>query len=290
MERKPYWYSVIQYYPSTLKGEIINVGVILHQPDSGDLKYHILDHNNIKLKGILSNPVRKEAYKVTKDVIEYYLKQSPNINELFQPNINEQTFLLELNSRFTNDFKLSEPTFSLTSNKELFFKQLLYSYIGKEFINPNETHQITTKKFVRNYFDERQLIDKKIKTNIKFSPIKEVESMHLVIDFVYKNGVINLMQAVPSSSEHFTNWYTKMNTITSEIRKECGIYLLYNKNDALNVDNTVTQILDYLKSKDKRIKTFEINSKDFISLCSQIEKEGKNVEEFESELITLQGA
>ena len=30
MERKPVWYSIIRYSPDDIKGEIINVGLIMH--------------------------------------------------------------------------------------------------------------------------------------------------------------------------------------------------------------------------------------------------------------------
>ncbi|GIN38998.1 DUF3037 domain-containing protein [Heyndrickxia oleronia] len=290
MERKPYWYSVIQYYPSTLRGEVLNVGIMLNQPESGLIKFHILDVGNIKLRGLLTNPVNYETYRVQKEFIEFYLEKLTMNDDLLRPNIFSQTFLSQLNNELPSDFRLSEPTITLTNNPDQLFNKLLISYIGSDFLKLDDSQQTTTKKYVKKYFDDRQLIDRKIKSNVKFTPIKDVENMHFLIDFVYKNGVINFMQAVPSNKDHFTNWFTKINTITSAIQRDSGFYLLFDSNDALNDDKTVSQTLSYLKSKDQRIHTLDIHSKRFDLFCKKIEDEGKDIEDFESELLILQGA
>ncbi|AST93048.1 hypothetical protein BC6307_18185 [Sutcliffiella cohnii] len=290
MERKPYWYSVIQYYPNSVKGEVLNVGVIIHQPDSGSVRHFILDTGNIKLRGILSNQVNFDSYKIQKEYFEYYLEKLPNSNDLLIPNVFTHTFLLELAKEFPPDFKASEPTFALTNNLDTLFNQLLSAYIGSDFINRDDYQQITTKKYVRNYFDERKLIDRKVKPNVKFTPIKNVESMHFLIDFVYKNGVLNFMQAVPSNKDHFTNWFTKINTITNVMQDDLGFHLLYDSTDKLNEDKTVKQTLSYLQSKDQRINIIDIHTGDFEMFCRKIESDGKDVEDYESELILLQGA
>ncbi len=42
-------YSVIRYSPDKLKGEIINVGLLLHNITDKNIKYHILDAKVTKI-------------------------------------------------------------------------------------------------------------------------------------------------------------------------------------------------------------------------------------------------
>lgn len=291
MERTPHWYSVIRFQPNHVRGETINVGVIMHNPSDGTVTRFILDVSNIKLRGFLSNQSKIENYKVQKDFIEYYLNNLDKDHDLLTPNKTEEGFLLKIDEIFPNDFRLSEPTFALTGQPKLLFDQLLNNYIGTEFLKRNHNSQVTTKSYVKKYFDDRKLIDRKIKSNIKYNPLKKVDSMQLTIDFAYKNGILNLMQTVPSSKEQFTHWFTKMTTLTKILmEEELGFYFLYDSTDELNRDKTISQTMDFFRSSDQRIKGLDIQSNDFNMFCNKIEVEGKNIDEFETDLLLLIGA
>ncbi|MBW7651549.1 DUF3037 domain-containing protein [Anoxybacillus sp. ST4] len=285
MDRQKNWYSVIQYVPNQIRGEVINVGLMLHAPEIGKLRYTLLDITNIKLRCLLANDVLLDTYRVQKDYIEYMLKTLPSNGTLFDSGKYTNAFLEELNNKLPNEFRLSEPTFSKTNNPDQLFQSLLENYIGKEFLSCDEKiSHINTKNYIKKYFDELNLIGTKVKQNARFKPIKDINSIHFIIDFVYKNGVINLLQVAPSNRERLNDWFTKLITILGSYQQEAGIYLFYNQEDLNNRDQTLFDMLRYLESKDERVKKLEIHSKEFKELGTKIEKEGKYIEEFEEEL------
>lgn len=288
MEKTENWYSIIRFMPDKIRGEILNIGLIMHSPENGELKYQILDAQNDKLRSLLPNDVEFTTYKVLKEYAEYYLQSLQNHESLLLPDSFNTTFLMELNNKFPKEFILSEPTFSRTSDESRLFSRLLDTYIGEEFLKSQGSFtQINTKKYIKNVLEEKKLIGTKVKWNAKLTPIKDFRNMQFNIDFVYKNGVLNLLNAVPSSRDNLNNWFTKVNTVIDTYQKESGIYIFYNENDPINYDNTLKDMLIYLKSKDERIINLDVNSSEFKALCNKIETEGKAIEEFEKELLAM---
>jgi hypothetical protein len=289
LEKEKNWYSIIQYIPNNLRGEIINVGVMLHNPQEGKLKYNILDVNNGKMKSLLINDVLQDTYRIQKECIEFYLEKLPNQITLFDPNNYTNQFLEDLKEFIPNEFKLSEPTFSKTLDSDRLLSNLMEMYIGKEYLSAIEhTNQVSTKKYIKDIFEQRKLIGTKVKWNAKITPIKNIKSMQYTIDFVYKNGIINFLQTVPTNTEQLTTWFAKLNTVLESYDKESNFYVLFNKSDLQNNnDKTLKDMLSYLKTKDQRIFNLNVESKTFNNLCNKIESEGKNLEEFEKELTAV---
>jgi hypothetical protein len=278
------WYSIIQYAPNSMRGEVLNVGLMLHAPEDGKLKFHLLESNNIKLKSLLCNDVLTETYKVQKDYINFLLDSLPADGTLFDSSKYTNLFLQDIDKKLPNGFRLSEPTFSKTANVEKLFQVLLENYIGKEFLSKfDEISQISTKAYVKDFFNQHKLIGTKIKSNVKFKPIRDIDNMQFLIDFVYKNGVINLLQSTPSNHERLNEWFTKLLTIIDATQTDTGFYVFYNENDVTNADKTLIEMLGYLKSKDSRVNNLEIHSQEFQDLSAKIATEGKSIEEFENE-------
>ncbi|PHE61841.1 hypothetical protein COF68_15540 [Bacillus toyonensis] len=285
MERTKNWYSVIRYMPSELRGEVLNVGLMLHDPDSGDVKYQILDSMNEKLRAILANEVLQETYKVQRDYIDYSLKTVPVEETLLDPDAHTNDFLIEIAKIMPKEFSLSEPTFSKTNNKERLFKSLLETYIGEEFLDERDISvQVNAKKLMKQYFNNRNLLGTKVKLNAKFSPIKNINNVQFTIDFIYKNGVINFLQTAPSNKAELQNWFAKLNTLLEYYREDSKLYLFYDQKDVAHQDATLHDMIKFLKKKDSRVDVLEVNSNDFVNLCNKIEAEGKDIEEFEKEL------
>lgn len=271
--------------PSELRGEVLNVGLMLHDPDSGDVKYQILDSMNEKLKSILANEVLQETYKVQREYIDYSLKTVPVEETLLDPYAHTNDFLIEIAKIMPNGFSLSEPTFSKTNNKERLFKSLLETYIGEEFLDERDTSvQVNAKKIMKQYFNNRNLLGTKVKLNAKFSPIKNINNVQFTIDFIYKNGVINFLQTAPSNKTELQNWFAKLNTLLEYYKEDSKLYLFYDQKDSTHQDATLHDMINFLKNKDSRVDVLEVNSNEFINLCNKIEKEGKDIEEFEKEL------
>lgn len=285
MDRKENWYSVIQFMPNKLRGEIINVGLLLHQPEDGKLKYKLIQENNPKIKSLLNNNVLNASYKLSKEYINHYLENISDSDTMFEKGIYNNSFLDEFNNHLPDGFILSDPSFSLSSNTNVLFEQLMLNYIGKDFIVAEEKpNEVSTKKHLSDFFVKEKLLGTKIKSNVKINPIKDIKNMQYSIDFVYKNGVINLIHTVPHQYELLNNWFSRVNTFSNNYDSNAGIYLVYEDNTLKNDDNTIIDMFKYLKCHDERIKTIKFDSKEMHSLTESIQSDGKYVEEFEAEL------
>lgn len=285
MDRKQNWYSIIQFMPNNLRGEIINVGVLLHQPEDGSLKYKLLDERNPKIKSLLSNDVSVSIYKVNKDVIEHYLKNVSDFDTMFEAGIYNDSFLNSLSEYLPDGFTLSEPSFALSNNPDNLFKQLMINYIGKEFIYVDEKPaEVSTKRHLRDFFSKQNLLGTKVKPNVNLNPIKDLKGMLYQIDFVYKNGVINLIHTAPNTEEQLNNWFSRINTFSANYNSDSDIFLIYENNSLKKTDNTLIDMLSFLRNNDERIHTIDFKSKDMMTLSNNIQNEGKYVEEFEKEL------
>jgi hypothetical protein len=289
LEREKNWYSIIQYTPDRIKGEVINIGLIIHNPESGELKYQVLDPENSKIKGISDSEVILESYKINKEVLECSINDisQRNDTDLFIPNKQENNFLVKLDNDLPCEFHLTDPQFSLTSSSDRIFKELLDTYVGNCFFKKEQRiKRASTKIFVRNTFKEYELIGKKIKPNVKIYPFKALKKVPFIIDFVYKNGKINLLQTVPSDEEKLTNWFSQALTITESIDKT-GLYYLFDSEAQINNDRSVSQMIDLLKSKGPTVQGVDIAGDNLHSLCKQVQENGKDIDEFEEELIAI---
>lgn len=283
MERSQNWYSVIRYAPDNLKGEVINVGLLLHEQPNKKIHFHLLDQNNMKLKSLLGNADALELYKIHKDYVEYYLEKTSLHGNLFDVGRYDNNLLSSLTAVFPDEIKLSEPTFSLTSNVERLFNNLLEIYIGNDFLKSDESGSLTIKRYVRDIFEDKNLIGQKIKTNARIQPIKDKESISYTVDFVYKNGVINFMQTTPSQ-ENINNWFSRLAVFIDNYKAESVYHLLLDSQNKDFPEKTFSEMLDFLKSKNKNIHVIDIKTEAFEDLCHKIEQEGQMIEDFEGEL------
>lgn len=285
MERRENWYSVIQYCPNKLRGEIVNVGLLMHDVKKGKLKYKILEESNLKLKSIIPDEVSNVVYRTSRDVVDFLLENLPENDTILESGVYNHSFLPDIVKDFPENFILSKPSYSMTRDPDMLFEKLFINYIGKEFLDTTAgVNEVSTKEYISDYFKTHHLLGTKIKTNARINPIKNISNMHYIIDFVYKNGQINLMQSVPSNQARLNDWFSKMHTISKSYDNEGEIYLIYKGDEEQHNDDTLIDMFSYLKKEDGRVKTIEVDSTEFIDLGNKIKDEGRYVEEFEAEL------
>jgi hypothetical protein len=293
MERKAYWYSVVQYCPNEVRGEKINIGLMLHSPEEGALYHSMLDDNSQKIKGLLIEEVAAKTFKVQKDIFDFYLKKIYEEPSLFDPDVHKQDFLIKVQEHLPVQFSFSEPTFSLTREPNQLFESLTKTYIGEMIVSKEIITELdisrNAKQYTKNVFTQRQWLGTKIKTNVKIHPIKDLNHMNFNVDFIFKNGIWNLIQAVPSNStpEKMTEWFSKTNTMLGSYQNDSGCYLVYDRFDQMNQDRTIEHMVEYLKKNDPRVTPAAIDSDSFSKLCMKVDSEAKDLTEYESELIAM---
>jgi hypothetical protein len=293
MERKAYWYSIIQYCPNQIRGEKVNVGVLLHDPQGGDLQHSLLEENSTKVKALLCDDVSSKIYKVQKDEVDFYFSKIYEKQDLFSENLHDKNYLINLKHKFPNEFLISEPTFSLSRDANQLFASLVKTYIGefitKEIIHEYEKSIISPKNYCKNYFHDKNWIGTKVKPNVKLHPIEDLKNLNFTVDFVFKNGIWNMINATPSNTtnDKLIEWFSKTKTMLNSYQRESQFYLIYNQEDQLNEDNTLSEMVAYLEKEDQRVKTAEISSSDFSGMCRRVENEAKDISLFEHELIAM---
>lgn len=275
-------YSIIRYSPDKVRGEIINVGVILHDVEKVETKFNILDENSPKLKSILESKVDINTYKSFKDVMEYYLTNANNdlsgtVGNKCISSYYSEDFLIDLHTHFLEkNLFFSKPIFAITKDKDRFFNNIYSRYVRKDTLNKSIS-TISAKDHLKHKFEELNLIGKKVKTDYKISPIKKIDDYKIKVDFTFKNGLWNYIQAIPKNAASNMDWYSKLQVMSQNLDEhEAKIYLAYSEND-LQEDQTVNTLINYLLQEHKNIDKLNIDNKVSLNnLCEYINDVGEN--------------
>lgn len=282
MERTKSRYSIVRYSPDSHRGEIINIGVILHLPLNNKIYYRLIDQTNTKIKSLLFSKNQLELYKVHYDFLDFYLNKAIKNDDLF---LNGDLFSTLSNS-MPKQIKLTESTYSITSEPETLLNNLIATYIGEEFLDVADQSAIKVRTYVKTEFKNRNLLGTKIEANAKIYPFPNQHLINLNVDFVYKNGVVNLMQTIPTK-DNMKNWFTKLYSFMDTFDESSIYKVLIDSDSELMKDKTFLEMIEFLRTKvtSKRFQTIDIHSQEFLDLCLKIEADGKPIESFRDELV-----
>ncbi|MDU1340011.1 MAG: DUF3037 domain-containing protein [Clostridium butyricum] len=277
-------YSIVRYSPDQIKGEIINVGLLLYDYLDKKAKYFLLDEKAQKLKAILDNEVEENIYKTNKELLEYYLENSNKdlsgmVGDVCIASYYDEDFIEKYYDYFKNkELTFSEPNIAYTKNEERLFSTILKRYLGERNVDVEKTQTLTAKKYMKHIFENNTNLNKRIKSDIIIKPIKELEELEVKVDFTFKNGKWNYMQAIPKvlNNSKNTEWFSKIELMlkNDEIKKS-KIHLLYKESD-LKKDSAAYNLLNYLKNSHDNIDIHDIDkSNEVANLCNYIEREGQ---------------
>lgn len=288
-KRHECWYSIVRYCADDLAGEVVNVGVIMHsnKPEV-ETKFLLLEENSVKIKAITKSKVGVALYKSYKDKLEFYLQES--INELLG-NVGEKEIaspfrenFLEYLFEYYKDQKLSltRPDFSFTSDKDKMFNKIFDTYIGERYRQVNDKH-VSVKKYAKEIFEQYNLLGKKVMYDFSISPIKDLgDLLKITVDFGYKNGVWNYLQAVPQMSgpSKNTEWFAKIKLMFENIDEDAKMHILFKSSEVTD-NKEFNEVLEYLTKMDKkRIVQLDLDQESsIIELCKKIESDAHNIEE-----------
>lgn len=284
--KKPVWYSLIRYSPDNIRGEIINVGLILHSVGiDKQTKCYIIDENCIKVKSILDSISEINTYKTYKDVLEYYvLKSKENllgqVGDVTIGSYFDNDYLKKLKYEF-NDKKmtLSEPNFAFTRDINLLFDSLFDRYIGNKYLI-KQVNTLTAKSYAKNIFKEKDLLGTKVESDITVYPVEKLKSIKFKIDFSFKNGVDNYIQAIPSlhSSSKNSEWFAKTELLLNSLKnKDTKIHFIYKSSDLID-NKDIYDVINYFSSSNDKIKKLDLDKSDeILELCDYISNEAEDI-------------
>lgn len=284
--KKKILYSIIRFSPDELKGEIINVGLVLHNIEDKSIKYYIIDEKSPKLRAVVENDVEINLYKTFKETLEYYINNSKNdisgvVGEIYIASYYEEDYINKLYD-YCKDKKLilSEPNIAYTKNEEKLFETILNRYVGKSNVEIEKANTMTAKKYIRKVFNSDENLRKRIENDKIIKPIKELTDLEIKIDFSFKNINWNYMQAIPKVNKNNKNedWFSKIQLILDGNIENSKIHLLYKMSD-IKSDEATVNLIKYLKKKYNSIEVHDIDQKiELENLCNYIVREGKILE------------
>ncbi len=121
--RRVAWYSIVRYLSDVTKGEIINIGILMNIPETGELKYQFLGPKNSKFKFFWHSKVDEKSYKLGYDIITFLLNSVDKNDLRFGLNPSADTFINQvINQQLPGNFVFSDVRFAKTSNSDLYLE------------------------------------------------------------------------------------------------------------------------------------------------------------------------
>ncbi len=264
-QRKNYWYSIISYIPDLITNERVNIGVILGN-NIDLLKFKIIDNpSNKKLHFFRSN-IEKQAYQTSIDYLSFIVKEKKEaLNDISLFNI-EPSFDLKtyLEHPLPENIVFSNTHFARTSNPKMIFNELLNTYVGKPFLQEKETTNISFKQNINKYFDQLNLINTKLKANLKIQPSKDLPlRFEMDYAFISKNDEMSFIQIGPKQSQ-INDWYKNNITLLNKNSDDFYLNMVIKEDDYEKPNQTFKPFLRDLAS-DKRVRPTIVTNKDSLS-------------------------
>lgn len=264
-QRKNYWYSIISYIPDLITNERVNIGVILGN-NIDLLKFKIIDNpSNKKLHFFRSN-IEKQVYQTSIDYLSFIVKEKKEaLNDISLFNI-ESSFDLKtyLEHPLPENIVFSNTHFARTSNPKMIFNELLNTYVGKPFLQEKETTNISFKQNINKYFDQLNLINTKLKANLKIQPSKDLPlRFEMDYAFISKNDEMSFIQIGPKQSQ-INDWYKNNITLLNKNSDDFYLNMVIKEDDYEKPNQTFKPFLRDLAS-DKRVKPTIVTNKDSLS-------------------------
>lgn len=279
-------YSIVRYIPDYLKGEVINIGLLMYNYSERTVRSFLLDDKSFKIKAILNNEVECDIYRTDKEILEYYLEKSKEdisgmVGKVYIASYHEKNFLNKMYEYYKDkNLILSEPNIAYTKNEEKLFDAILKKYVGDKYIETEKTSVLTAKKYMKKIFEDNANLKKRIKSDVIIKPILGMDDLEIKVDFSFKNGTWNYMQAIPRVIQHNKNldWYSKVELMLNcDQAKGAKIHLLYKTSDVVH-DRATYNLLVYLSKKYSNVDLHDVDKqKEVDKLCKYIEDEAEEL-------------
>lgn len=272
-ERYPIWYSIISYCPNNIRNEHMNVGVLLGSAeDSIILEY--VNPKNKKLSSLFWNSVELEEYASSMSLLNYIILDSKKRwRPLELPQLNQGSWenFFDLES-LPFGVTISDTNYAFVTDINTLKNKLIDIYIGQRFLQ-KKTDSISLKKKVYKYFETKPSVAKKLKNNLKITPVKSIPALKMEMDYTYFSKDDNLakfIQVAPEkNNQALLNWYKntsmllsrnesfdKLNIILDSKNSSSSMELNQMASDLASLDSNRTNII-YLDSDISNTRSLE---------------------------------
>lgn len=282
-QRKNYWYSIISYIPDLITNERVNIGVILGN-NIDLLKFKIIDNPSNKKLHFFRTNIEKQIYQTSIDYLSFIVnkkKETLNDISLFdnESNVDLKAYL---EHPLPENIVFSNTHFARTSNPKIIFNELLNIYVGEAFLQEKETTNISFKQNINKYFDQLNLINTKLKANLRIRPSKDLP-LRFEMDYAFmpKNDEMSFIQIGPKQSQ-INEWYKNNVTLLSKNSDKFSINMVIKEEDYEKPNQTFKPFLRDLESDD-RVKSTIVTNKDSLSKLVKNASEAIPISEWNTE-------
>jgi hypothetical protein len=196
-------YTIIRYIPNILKGEFVNVGVILVCPEAGYQGLRAIpqfgEGTKAKLFEGSDGLFVRHAVSKLQELLELNRASDLVGEEGVTNKLLNFTGLATLQKMYNNNIQLSQPYSAATDNPEALLEKLYRDFVATTETKP-KPERITRgviRREVERKFADLDLFDAGLQKNWEL-PSK---SAHIV-DMAYKNGVWHCYQAISFATTH----------------------------------------------------------------------------------------
>lgn len=190
------FYSIVKFIPNLVKEEPINIGLIIHSPESGYIKTEFSEEkaNIISRYNSDIDPLTVEL--IIKDIKENfdnekYIFRNQKIGTFY-----DDKLLYNVFATHSNQLQITKPKALVTDNLEAEFERLFSELVYKD-IRVRRIRAIeerTMKSNIKKRFNKFGLIDKAIVKADPYEIGKYGDRINL--DFEYLNGKTNLVKNI----------------------------------------------------------------------------------------------
>ena len=183
-ERLRYTYSLIRYVPDPIRGEFVNIGVLLqeeHMPEHVELSF-TKDWSRVRCVDRDADVAMLQAFGSD---IQKILKEAPDSLQRFRDS-------------FSNGLQMTEPKGCLAESPKAKLEQLMSMFV--ESIKVPKAQRLSGRGHLQSQMREafkRESVLEYMKRRIAVSDYTEQKGNPLMIDFGYQpDGIIRMFQAV----------------------------------------------------------------------------------------------
>ncbi|MCO6532784.1 DUF3037 domain-containing protein [Lactobacillus sp.] len=250
--KKLYWYSIVSYTPSSTRYERVNIGLIMGNHITHEVKYDFLPANSKKLKYLFWNLIEKKEYQTSIDLLKFLIKRSvTSISTFTPPSNNKNSWQKWLDSEIPFGINFSKIRDAETDSPDMVFNYILSEYVGKQFFNKKDT-ATSLKSNVNKYFKEKNLLTNKLKSGVLINPSKDLPSLAIKMDYAFLNKKIgNFVQIANTNSESVNGWFERMYTFLNTINWDWAwnLNIIVNQEDYETQNKTVKPLIDLLNQQ-----------------------------------------
>lgn len=191
MNQHPYEYSILRYIPNVFTQEFANIAIVMHLPESGDLKFH-LDKRTARLSHFFLSAFDTPSYRNMRDLAEQQIRKAIKSlkpgRQLFEQNL--ESLLPQLLPHDPSSFQWSAPAAGLDDDLEQVFEELIGELLSPQ--EPAKRHRYEPEAMWR----EMERVIEEQELHVTSDVTVHAPRYDYTFRGAYQNGILQLLEPI----------------------------------------------------------------------------------------------